>query len=50
MAEEKIIALEQQLYTELVTGLAEYIVPIQQNANILARLDCLLSFATMALE
>ncbi|MCX6188459.1 MAG: DNA mismatch repair protein MutS [Bacteroidetes bacterium] len=49
-AEEKIIALEQQLYTELVTSLAEYIIPIQQNANILARLDCLLCFARIAKE
>lgn len=49
-AEEKILALEQQLYTALVAGLAEYIVPIQQNATILARLDCLLSFAKIAKE
>ncbi len=47
-AEEKIIALEQQLYKELVVSLAEYIIPIQQNAAILARLDCLLSFAKIA--
>ncbi len=49
-AEEKILALEQQLYNELVISLSEYIVPIQQNANILAQLDCLLSFAKIAKE
>jgi DNA mismatch repair protein MutS len=49
-AEEKIIALEQQLYAALVSSLEEYITPIQQNAIVLARLDCILSFAKTALE
>lgn len=49
-AEEKILALEQRLYGELVAALAEYVIPIQQNANILARLDCLLCFAKIAKE
>jgi DNA mismatch repair protein MutS len=49
-AEEKIIVLEQQLYAELITSLTEYIVPIQQNANVIARLDVLLSFAKIAKE
>ncbi len=49
-AEEKILSLEQQLYNELVTSLAEYIIPIQQNANILARLDCLLCFSKISKE
>lgn len=47
-AEEKIFALEQKLYSELVTALTDYILPIQLNANVLARLDCLLSFALTA--
>lgn len=47
-AEEKILALETRLYNALVLALADYIVPIQQNAALLARLDCLLSFATVA--
>ncbi len=49
-AEEKIIAIEQRLYFELVTKAAEYIEQIQQDARILARIDCLLSFAELALK
>ncbi|TLX76224.1 DNA mismatch repair protein MutS [Labilibacter sediminis] len=47
-AEEKILALETQLYNNLVMSLAEYLAAIQLNANLLAKLDCLLSFATIA--
>lgn len=47
-AEEKILALETQLFGNLVMGLMEYIPAIQQNASLLARLDCLLSFAVIA--
>ena len=49
-AEEKILALEQRLFDDLVLGLAEYIQPVQLNASLVARLDCLLSFAAIALE
>lgn len=48
-AEEKILALEQQLFQDLVFGLTEYIRPIQTNAALIARLDCLASFAKVAL-
>jgi DNA mismatch repair protein MutS len=47
-AEEKIIALENKIYTELVESLIGYIPVIQNNANIIARADCLLSFANVA--
>lgn len=47
-AEEKIQMLEQQLYDSLVVALSDYIVPVQLNASILGRLDCLLSFAKVA--
>ena len=47
-AEDKILTLEGKLYADLVTDLAEYIPTIQVNANQLARLDCLLSFASVA--
>ena len=47
-AEEKMLILETRLYNELVLSLAEFIPAIQINANQLARLDCLLSFATVA--
>ncbi len=47
-AEEKILALETRLFNELVLCLSEYIPPIQVNANLIARLDCLLSFAKVA--
>ena len=49
-AEDKILVLETQLYTELVQSLSEFIPAIQINANQIARLDCLLSFATAARE
>ncbi len=49
-AEEKILALEARLYNELVVALAEYIQAIQLNAGVIARLDCLLSFASSAKE
>lgn len=47
-AEEKILALETRLFNELVLALMEYIPPIQINANLIGRLDCLLSFAKAA--
>ena len=49
-AEEKILALETRLYNELVIALADYIKPIQLNAGLIARMDCLLSFATVSEE
>ena len=49
-AEDKILILETQLYTELVQALSEFIPAIQVNANQIARLDCLLSFANVARE
>ena len=47
-AEEKILALETRLFNELVLALTEYIPPIQMNANLIGRIDCLLSFAKAA--
>lgn len=47
-AEEKTIALETELFTQLTAELADYIRPIQLNASLLARMDCLLSFAVVA--
>ena len=47
-AEDKILVLETKLYNELVLALAEFIPAIQINANQIARLDCLLSFANVA--
>ncbi len=49
-AEEKILSLENQLYMELVNSLMEFIPQIQTNANQIARLDVLLSFANVARE
>ena len=43
-ADEKILALENQLYMELVQDMQEFIPQIQINANLIAHLDCLLSF------
>jgi len=49
-AEEKILVLESRLFEELVQGVADYISPVQLNANWIAHLDCLLSFAVIARE
>ncbi len=47
-ADEKILQLETQIFNDLVLELADYIVPVQLNAALIAQLDCLLSFATLA--
>lgn len=49
-ADEKIQILETQLFNELVADMQEYIPQIQTNANLIAHLDCLLSFAIAAEE
>lgn len=49
-AEDKILVLETKLFNDLVLALAEFTTAIQVNANLLARLDCLLSFAQAAQE
>ena len=49
-AEEKIISLENRIYASLVESLLEFIPAIQANANIIARIDCLLSFTNVAQE
>ena len=49
-AEEKIISIEQKLYADLMSDAEGYVHEIQQNARILARLDCLSSFALAARE
>ncbi len=49
-AEEKIQDLENKLFNDLVLGLNDYISSIQLNANIIAQLDCLLSFATVSVQ
>jgi DNA mismatch repair protein MutS len=47
-AEDKISAIEQQLYTDLLLGISEYIPSIQSNATSISKLDCLLGFATLS--
>ena len=49
-AEDKILSLEAQLFNNLVTAAQEFIPQVQQNANVIARLDCLLSAAKTAEE
>ena len=49
-AEDKILSLEQRLFNELIASAQEYISQIQQNANMIAYLDCLLSAAKTAEE
>ncbi len=47
-AEERILSLEERLFAELVAAMQEFIPAIQANANVVAHIDCLLSFATAA--
>jgi DNA mismatch repair protein MutS len=47
-AEDKILELEAQLFEQLVFAVADYVQPIQHNAQLIARLDCLLAFARVA--
>ena len=49
-AEEKILAIETRLYNQLVFELSEFIKPIQLNAQLVAQLDVLLNFATLAIK
>jgi DNA mismatch repair protein MutS len=49
-AEEKIISLETKLFSDLVLAILEYIPPIQLNSSLVARLDCLQSFASVSVE
>ncbi len=49
-AEEKILALEVSMYEKFVQWLTEFIGPLQNNAKLLAQLDCLASFATVSKE
>lgn len=49
-AEEKIHKLEMELFEQLVAWIATYIKPVQLNANLIAQLDCLTSFAQLAIE
>jgi DNA mismatch repair protein MutS len=47
-AEDKLIAIEQRLFNKLVLDATDFVPQIQQNAKLLAQLDCLLSFARVA--
>ena len=49
-AEEKILALETSIFQNLVLELADFTVPIQHNAHLVAQIDCLSSFATLAIS
>ena len=49
-AEDKILSLEMRLFNELILSLTEFTPAIQINANLIARLDCLYSFAIVAQE
>ncbi|MCG2459919.1 DNA mismatch repair protein MutS [Flavobacteriaceae bacterium F89] len=47
-AEERILNLEQQLFSQLIVWMQEYIAPVQGNAYLIAQLDCLCGFAQLA--
>ncbi len=49
-AEERIMSIETSMFQELVQSLVDYIPALQLNASLIARLDCLLSFARIAIE
>ncbi|MDR1983642.1 MAG: DNA mismatch repair protein MutS [Prevotellaceae bacterium] len=46
--EEKMIVIEQKIFNDLVANILEFVVPIQLNASLIAKLDCLLAFSTLA--
>jgi DNA mismatch repair protein MutS len=46
--EEKMIVIEQHIFNELIANILEFVVPVQLNAALIAKLDCLLSFSTLA--
>lgn len=49
-AEDKIHAIELRIFTELLSSLTSFIEPIQVNARVVAKLDCLIGFASLALQ
>jgi DNA mismatch repair protein MutS len=49
-ADEKIQAIEERLYFELINACGEFVAPIQLDASLVAKIDCLLSFATVAIK
>jgi DNA mismatch repair protein MutS len=49
-AEERILAIEQQLFAELIQWLMPFIQPVQKNAALIAQLDCLCGFAQLAMD
>ncbi len=49
-AEERILELEQQLFSQLVVWMQEYIAPVQNNAHLVAQLDCLCGFTQLAID
>ncbi len=49
-AEDKIQQLENELFSELISFIIRFVQPIQNNAQLIAQLDCLLSFANLAID
>ncbi len=49
-AEQRMLAIEERIYNELVAYVSGYLVELQRNAHTIARIDCLQSFATIARE
>lgn len=49
-AEEKILAIENQIFNSLIDQLMPYILPVQQNSKCIATIDCLLSYRTLAID
>ena len=49
-ADEKIHAIEERLYLELINACGEFVAPIQLNASLIAKIDCLVSFASIAVK
>lgn len=47
-AEEKITTIEEGLYQQLIIALSDYVSPIQNNAQVIAKIDCLFAFAQLA--
>src|SRR5690606_18624174 len=49
-AEERIAKIEAEIYEKFLMWCAQYIAPVQQNAQLIAQLDCLQSYTQLAIE
>ncbi|MCL7762024.1 DNA mismatch repair protein MutS [Polaribacter sp. Z014] len=49
-AEEKIAKIEQEIFSKLLQYIIQYVQVVQENAQVIAKIDCLLSFSVLAID